>query len=135
MEKIGIWIDKEKAHIVYLNLENETFETLYSKLEFFNPKGGSRSEAKWGPQDVVQDSRYLEREKHQLKLYFDNLANKIRNAGAIALFGPADTAEKFNKQLMANHKTLAAKVKAVTKTDSMTDNQVKAMVRDFYKTA
>lgn len=135
MEKIGIWIDKEKAHIVYLKPEKETFETVYSNVEFFNPKGGSRSEAKWGPQDVVQDSRYLEREKHQLKLYFDDLANKIQDAEAIALFGPADTAEKFNKQLMDTHKILAAKVKAVTKVDSMTDNQVKALVRDFYKTA
>ena len=135
MKEIGIWMDKEKAHIVHLKDEQETLETLYSKVEFFNPKGGSRSKAKWGPQDVVQDSRYLEREKNQLRVYFQDLTSKVKGADAIALFGPSDTIEKFHKQLMGNHKPLAAKVKTITKVDSMTDNQVKALVRDFFKTA
>jgi len=130
---IGIWIDKEKAHIVRLNEEQEEFETIYSGLEFFNPKGGSRTRsAKWGPQDVVQDSKYLEREKHQLKAYFNNLADAIGDADAIALFGPSDTNEKFKKELEENHKGLAAKLKTVEKADSMTEKQTKALVRDYF---
>ncbi len=131
---IGIWMDKEKAHLVRLKEELEEFETIYSDLEFFNPKGGARTRsAKWGPQDVVQDSKYLEREKHQLKNYFNKLADAIGNADAIALFGPADTNEKFRKQLVQNHRALAAKVKTVKKADSMTENQIKALVRDFFE--
>jgi stalled ribosome rescue protein Dom34 len=80
----------------------------------------------------VQDSKYLEREKHQLKAYFNNLADAIGDADAIALFGPAETNEKFRKELSENHKTLAAKLIAVTKADSMTPNQIKALVRDFF---
>lgn len=95
MNCIGIWMDKQQAHIVRLNGELEEFETIFSGLEFFKPKGGSRTRTtKWGPQDVVQDSKYLEREKHQLKSYFNNLAD------AIALFGPAATNEKFRKELI-----------------------------------
>lgn len=133
MKYIGIWMDKEKAHIVKLKGEQETFETVFSEMEFFKPSGGSGTKtAKWGPQDVVQDSKYLEREKHQLKTYFNNLAEAIKDADALALFGPADTNEKFRKALLKSHKTLASKLKTVTKTDSMTDNQVKAMVRDYF---
>ncbi len=133
MKRIGIWMDKEKAQIVRLHEETEEFETIYSNLEFFKPSGGSRTRsAKWGPQDVVQDSRYLEREKHQLKAYFNNLANVISDADAIALFGPSDTSEKFKKELKSNHKALIDKLKAVTKTDSMTENQVKDLVRDYF---
>ncbi|WP_291868140.1 hypothetical protein [Maribacter sp.] len=134
MNKIGIWIDKEKAHIVRINGDKEEIETIVSELEFFNPTGGSRTRTtKWGPQDVVQDSKYLEREKHQLKSYFDNLANNIKDADVIAIFGPAEANEKFRKELMNSHKDLASKLKSVTKTDSMTLNQVKALVRDYYK--
>lgn len=134
MNNIGIWMNKEKADIVRLEGENEKFETILSELEFFKPSGGAGTKtAKWGPQDVVQDSKYLEREKHQLKAYFTNLANAIGNADAIAVFGPADTNEKFRKELLQNHKPLAMKLKTVTKADSMTDNQVKALVRDYFR--
>jgi len=134
MKRIGIWMDKEKAQIVRLHEEVEEFETLYSNLDFYKPSGGSRTRsAKWGPQDVVHDSKYLAKEKQQLKTYFNNLVNAIGDADAIALFGPAETNQKFKKDLERNHKALAKKLKAITKTDSMTENQVKALVRDYFR--
>ncbi len=132
MKKLGIWLDKEKAHLVTLQNEDVRFNTIYSEIDFFNPKGGSRSKTRWGPQDVVQDSKYLEREKHQLKSYFKELAKTMEDAEAIAIFGPADTNAKFFKELNENYKTLALKVKTVEKADSMTENQVKALVREFF---
>ena len=132
MKKIGIWLDKEKAHLVTLKNEDVRFRTINSEIEFFHPKGGVRSKTKSGPQDVVQDSKYLEREKHQLKLYFKELAKAMEDAEAIAIFGPADTNDKFYKELNENYKTLALKVKTVEKVDSMTENQVKALVRNFF---
>lgn len=133
MRETGIWMDREKAHVVTRTSSGQAMETIYSELEFFNPRGGSRTRtAKWGPQDVVQDSTYLEREKHQLKNYFDKLAEAVSDAGAIAIFGPADTGEKFRKELLQNHKDLAKKVQTVAKTNSMTDNQVIAWVRDYF---
>jgi len=132
MKKIGIWLDKEKAHLVTLQNEDVRFNTIYSEIDFFNPKGGSRSKTRWGPQDVVQDSKYLEREKHQLKSYFKELAKTMEDAEAIAIFGPADTNAKLFKELNENYKTLALKVRTVEKADSMTENQVKALVREFF---
>jgi hypothetical protein len=132
MKKIGIWLDKEKAHLVTLKNENIRFNTITSELEFYHPKGGSPSRSRWGPQDVVQDSKYLEREKHQLKLFFKEVANTINDADVIVILGPGDTNTKFFKELNENYKTLALKVKAVKKADSMTENQLKAMVTDFF---
>ncbi len=132
MKKIGIWLDKEKAHLVTLKNEDVRFNTIYSEIEFFHPKGGARSKTRWGPQDVVQDSKYLEREKHQLRQYFKELAKTIEDAEAIAIFGPADTNAKFYKELNENFKPLASKVKTVQKADSMTENQVKAWVREYF---
>ncbi len=132
MNNIGIWLDKEKAYIVSLKNDETSIDTIQSEIETFNIGGGSGTRFKGGPQDVVQDSKYLEREKHQLKSYFKEIASKIKNADAIVIFGPATTNEKLFKELKKNYKEINAKVKAVKKADSMTDNQVKALVRDFF---
>ncbi|SNZ00739.1 hypothetical protein [Flagellimonas pacifica] len=133
MKNIGIWMDKQKAKIVTFKDGTECMETLNSEIEFFNPKGGSRSKTRWGPQDVVQDSKYLEREKHQMKDYFKRILPFLKDANGIALYGPAEIFEKFNTELEENHPEIAKKVKIATKKDSMTDNQVKALIRDFFK--
>ena len=132
MKKTGIWLDKEKALCFTLEGEKERLETITSELEFFNPKGGSRSKTRWGPQDVVQDSKYLEREKHQLKRYFENIVSALDDTGALVIYGPAEAPEKFAKMLEDDHTALAGKLKKVEKVDSMTENQFKALVRDFF---
>lgn len=133
MKNIGVWIDKEKAQIVTLENQKEDFRTLNSNIEHFHIGGGSGSKAKGGPQDVVQDSKYLEREKHQFKAYFKELAMQINDADKIVVFGPAEMHMKFKKELEENYKELNSKVNDVKKVDSMTDNQVKALMRNYFK--
>ncbi len=132
MNNIGIWIDKEKAYIISLKNDDTSVDTIQSEIETFNIGGGSGTRFKGGPQDVVQDSKYLEREKHQFKSYFKKITKAIANADAIAIFGPADTNFKLEQELAKNYKQLAKKVKTVEKTDSKTNNQVVALVKDFF---
>jgi leucyl aminopeptidase (aminopeptidase T) len=133
MKNVGIWLDKREAKIVWFVDGNLTMETIHSEVEEFHPVGGSRSRQKYGPQDVVQDSKYTEREKHQFKQYFDSLAEKVEDAGAIMVFGPAQTPDKLVDEWEKAHPKLRDKVLAVQKADSMTDNQVKAKVREFFE--
>lgn len=132
MKKTGIWLDKEKAHIVTIHDNIENFETIQSNIEHYNIHGGSGTPTKGGPQDVVQDSKYLEREKHQFRTYFQNIIEKVNDTDTVVIFGPAQTNEQFAKILRKNHNALAVRIKAVKKADSMTDNQIKAWVRDFF---
>ena len=133
MKNIGIWLDKEKAHIVSLENGKETMNTLKSGVENYRIHGGSGTRFKGGPQDVVQDSKFLEREKHQLKVYFKELASEIKNADACVIFGPAETKDKLNKELQGKYRDISLKVQGVNVVDSMTHNQIKAWVRDFFK--
>ncbi|MGB5362126.1 MAG: hypothetical protein WBN17_02360 [Aureibaculum sp.] len=133
MKKTGIWLDKKKALIVDLENGNETLLTVKSNVEDFHISGGSGTRLKGGPQDVVQDSKYLEREKHQLSNYFKDLASKIESSHEIVLFGPAGTNEKFYKELQNKYKAIGEKVKDVLKSDSMTSNQVVALIKKYYK--
>lgn len=133
MKKTGIWLDKDKALIITLENGLETLNTITSNIEHFRPRGGSGTRFKGGPQDVVQDSKFLDREKQQLKKYYKSLALKIKDTDALVIFGPADTNKKFSKELHKNYKPLSTKIKGVKKADSMTENQVKAWVRDFFR--
>ena len=129
----GVWLDKEKAIIVTLHNGDISVNTLLSNIEYFHVIGGSGTRLKGGPQDVIQDSKYLEREKLQLKTYFKTIASEIKDSDAIVLFGPAEIKDKFNKALNTSYKDLSAKVKDVVTADSMTKRQVKAWVKAFYK--
>jgi len=133
MKKIGIWIDKGKAHIVTIENEREKLTTIASDVENYHVVGGSKSKSPWGPQQVVHDSKYTDREKHQLKNYFNEIIKKIKKADEIVIFGPAKTNIKLEKEIIKNHKSLAEKIKKVEKSDSMTNNQFIALVKDFYK--
>jgi hypothetical protein len=133
MKYTGVWIDKDKAHIIPIDNGVEEFLTITSDMKYYKAKGGSGQRFKSGPQDVIKDSKYREREKHQLKQYFKDVADKINDTDALVIFGPASTNQKFNKELKSNYGALASKVKDVVKADSMTDNQIKDWVRDYFK--
>lgn len=133
MKNIGVWMDKEKAHIITLSNETEKIVTVFSEIESYHINGGSGSRFKGGPQDVVQDSKYLEREKNSFKSYFKEITLYLKKADTIVIFGPAEAGEKFNKKLQKKYKLIGNKVRAVLKADSMTLNQTKALVRDYFK--
>lgn len=132
MRNIGIWIDKSVAKIVTIENGIENLEMINSQVEGYHIGGGSGTKFKGGPQDVVQDRKYLQREKHQLKSFFKAAATKIKTAHQIVIFGPAETNEKFRKELRLKYREIESKIKAVRRVDSMTDNQLKALVRNFY---
>ncbi|MBP2831494.1 hypothetical protein J8281_04775 [Aquimarina sp. U1-2] len=133
MKNIGIWMDKEKAFIITLTEDTTDMTVIQSDIENFRIHGGSGTRLKGGPQDVVQDSRYLEREKNQFKVYFSKIIPHIKDAHKIALFGPAEAAKKFQKELKENNTHLYTKTTGVYKADSMTENQTKALIRDYFK--
>ena len=61
------------------------------------------------------------------------MASEIKNADACVIFGPAETKDKLNKELQKKYKDISLKVQGVNVADSMTHNQIKAWVRDFFK--
>lgn len=128
----GIWIDKRTAKIVNRSGDAEEYQTIQSGIEEYHPKGGSGTSLKGGPQDVVQDSKYLERIKHQQQSFFKNIAKNIEDSDAIVIFGPAQTGEKLHRELSESYPEIHKKVRGLEKADSMTNNQVKAWVRDYF---
>lgn len=133
MKNIGIWMDKRQALLLDITEEKEHFKTLMSEIDDFHIQGGSGTRLKGGPQDVVHDSKYLAYENQQLKRYFKRITENLENVDQLALFGPAETVKKFRKELSEKYKVLSSKVVTLQTVDSMTENQTKALIRDFFK--
>jgi len=132
MKNLGIWLDKRKALIITLDKDKEMDKTVYSAIEDYKVTANRH---KGGAQEIVKDRTYLEREKNQFKAYFKEIIPNLVSADAILIVGPGETGEKLGKELKEHYPPVRAKVREIRKADSMTDNQVKALVRDFYKTS
>lgn len=134
MKKVGIWIDRKNARIYTLSEEEEKFDIISSNLHFLKHTGFSQSHMKsGGRQDVVSAKTTDEKEKNQLNRYFDGILKTIGRADSIAVFGPGLTPLLFTQRMEMKNKSLWSKLKAVEKSDKMTDNKFKAHVRNFYK--
>ena len=131
--KVGIWIDKRLAKIISIENSGELLTTIKSNVEEYHPKGGSGTKMKGGPQDVVQDSKYLEREKHQLKSYFNKVITSLSDVDSLVVLGPSQTGQKFANELFNNHKALHSKIMGVETADSMADNQLIAWVKQYFE--
>lgn len=129
----GIWIDKRTAKIVTLRDNSEEFHIIKSTIEEYRPRGGSGRRQKGGPQDVVQDSKYTKREKQQQKVFFGNIIDYIKSSDDLVIFGPAQMGEKLYAEISEFYPGTHKKVKEVMPADSMTDNQIKAWVRDYFR--
>ena len=133
MKNIGIWLDSKKAYIVRVNDNNDNLNIIDSQIDFYNRTSTGGSRVKWGgTQDITHEQNYLEKEKHQFKKYFEEVAHAVSDCDALAIFGPADINEKLKKELENNYPAIGRKIVAVEKADSMTDNQTRALIRDFF---
>jgi len=132
MKQVAIWIDKKNAKIVSIKDGKLQVSTIASKVENFHVRGGSGSALKGGPQDVVQDSKYLEREKHQLTNFFQTIVPHISDADVMVILGPAQTGKKLQTQLSEKYPLLNKKIISLEKADSMTDKELIAWFKNYY---
>ena len=132
MENVGIWIDKKNAFLIFLKDDAQVLKQVNSDIESYHPHGGSGPKEKGGAQDVVQDDNYLKREKHQLKIYFKEVAQLITKVKHIVIYGPSLTPKKFQKELETKYPSVHKYVLDVIIADSMTENQRIALVKNYF---
>ena len=128
MKNLGVWIDGNEAFII----EKDTVTVIPSDVDHFHIHGGSGTRFKGGPQDVVHDSKYLERKKNQLKLFYKQIVSQIKHGDMIVIFGPAEIGVDFASELKRNYEYIFNKVANVIKTDRMTENQLIAWVKQYF---
>ena len=78
----------------------------------------------------MSDSRQREFTEH-LNLYYDEVIGCIHDAESILLLGPGEAKDELRKRL--EKRSLGDRVAAVETADKMTDPQVAAKVRHYFK--
>lgn len=129
--KIGIWLDTRMAYVIHIKDKEAEIQEISSQVEDFHPTGGARSKTLWGPQDSLDEHKYLERKKHQLQNYFQEIIKKIQKGDDLYVFGPAEAKIGLQK-IIAAKKQFPGNLLAVETADQMTKNQKVRQVKAFF---
>lgn len=134
-KQFGIWIDLREAWLLPYPEESKPLVCIEAK-EIGHVKGGSGTAVPWGPQDAVSESKYLEKRRHRLQRYFDEIALALLAQGqpeTIVITGPAETKKELERNLEGRYEFRQVKLHSLP-ADKMTENQLRALIRDFYQT-
>ena len=131
--KTGIWIDHSKAVIVSLEKNKEQVSTVESKAgRRVRLSGGSRTKTPYGPQDIAPESRRYRKYQQNLKNFYGKICKKVGNSEALYVFGPGEAKTEFRKYVEGLKHTAPPIVKFES-ADKMTEGQLIARVRDYFK--
>ena len=131
-KQTGIWIDSTKAIIVTLENGKEVMNEILSDLEnsVYDKEGEAGSF--FGNQHVNSEKTVDERKKNHMKTYLTEIIEFVHESDELYIFGPAEAKTKLEQRINDENSTIAAKLKAVETSDSMTSNQIVAQVKKFY---
>jgi hypothetical protein len=132
MSKIGIWIDHRKAVIVSERPEGEDIDTLLSNVEKHAERAGDSP--LHGPYEALQvpaDDKRQRALSQYLNVYYDAVIAKTAQATVLFIFGPGEAKGELKRRL--EHKHLGSRVAGVESADKLTDRQIAAKVREFFK--
>jgi hypothetical protein len=129
--KVGIWIDNREAIIVRLEGEEATVETFESNILPPTKTGGARSKTPYGPQDVASHPTQDRRHAKQLARYYQGVVDRVREAGALLLFGPGTAKQGLLSafERSPHHTTTATEIAT---TDKLTQPQIVARVKEHF---
>ena len=138
---VGIWLDHREAYVVsltktrpFVEENKEIIERIESNMERrVRLSGGSRSRnPPYGPQEISVDSKQEDRIKGQLRKYYQQIIQRVSDADRILIFGPGEAKIELKKEIEKS-KGLADKIKKIESADKMTQRQIAAKVKTFFK--
>lgn len=127
---IGIWIDKTQAYIIS---SEKIIKTINSNIEI-RPRidGQGKDYGRFGSQFLTHEKSNKNRLTHQKNNFLKDVVNFIKKYDRYLLFGPAQMKNELGRLLLDNNELKDRFIELKT-TQKMTDNQLVAYVRDFYK--
>ena len=130
---VGLWVDHLKAFIISLKPDGDVIaKTIESEVEpLVKSTGGGRTKTPYS-KGGVSPEKSKSRRQHQIKEFYNQIIMEISHADKIYLFGPGPAKKELNQEIQ-KVVALAPKVIAVEPADKMTEPQIIAKVRNFYK--
>ena len=121
--KVGIWIDHEKAVIVFASADHATAKTVESDV-------GSHPRYS-GPQHQEGEKKYEARNREHLDRYYDDVISRLGQLEALLIFGPGEAKVQLRERL-GRSQALSEGAVEIQTTDKLTDAQIVAKVKEHY---
>lgn len=132
-KNIGIWIDTKQAIIIKLSNDKHSVKIIDSDIETRERVAGeSKKFGRFGGQYMTFDKNKLNKRNEQTNHFIKSLLKEIENCESVVLFGPSKMKNIFAKELSKNLQ-LTNKLMGVFNSKLLTENQMVAWVKDFYK--
>ncbi|MFN0078006.1 MAG: hypothetical protein ACKVY0_16235 [Prosthecobacter sp.] len=131
---IGLWIDHRKAVIAFVSNLGEQLQVILSHADRQPGRiNGKRSSAVHESlllrADDVQDRKFGQ----HLNTYYDEIIACVHEAESLLIFGPGEAKSELGKRLA--RKKPAGRTLRVVAADKLTDQQIAAKARDYFKHA
>ena len=132
-KNIGIWIDTKQAVIIKLSNESHLVKLIESNIDTRERvPGESKKFGRFGGQYMTFEKNKLNRKNEQTNQFIKNLLKEVSICDSVVLFGPSRMKNIFEKELK-NNMQLAKKLVGVSSSKLLTENQMVAWVKKFYK--
>ena len=130
--KVGLWIDHRKALIVAVTDKEEEIRLVISKAEKQPGRhDGIRSTTSYESQLVPADDSSQRKLTGHLNIYYDAVIACVRSAESILIFGPGEAKGELKKRLERDK--LGGRIVGIETIDKMTNRQIAAKVRRYFK--
>ncbi|WP_373497044.1 hypothetical protein [Aquiflexum sp.] len=136
---VGVWIDHSKAQLIGYNEGNveiiETIDSPYESIKRIDGEVNDMTRFSPNPEHASNNEHKKNNiTQNELNEYFKMMEGKLNRFDDILLFGPGTAKEQLRNRLKEN-KSYNGKWLSVQSSNKLTDNQLLAYVRDFYKNA
>jgi hypothetical protein len=130
----GVWIDHRKAMIVALGPDGEHTTLIASNVEKHGERGGdSPLKGSYEAGQVPADDSRQRAFTGELNVYYDAVIAALGKFERVLLFGPGEAKGEPKKRLVKMK--LGERIVAVETDDKMTDHQIVAKVRAYFRVA
>ena len=136
-KQVGVWIDHSKAHLVgFKSGEVKLLESVDSPYESIKRiEGEGNDTTRFSPNsEHASNNEYRKNNtaQNEINEYLRLMEHKLQPFEDILLFGPGTMKEKL-KNRMKENKAFNGKWMSVESSDKLTENQLLAFVREFFK--
>lgn len=127
-KRFGIWIDHNTAYIFSANEAAVTgMEMLTSEVEGHHHGGINSNEH----ETLSSQTKHDERRNNEIQKFMKDVLKKIHDGDEILIFGPGN-AKNSLKNTIEDTKSMSKAQVTMNVADSMTENQMRQSVQDFF---
>ena len=132
-KNIGIWIDSKQAFIIESSNEKSIIKNIESNIEFRERiEGESKKFGRFGGQYLSYEKHQKNKRLQQTNDFVKRVLKEISDYENFVIFGPSKM-KKILKKEIKNNNLIAPKLLGTFKSTQLTENQMVAWVKDFYK--